>query len=117
VLTPARQRVRLSPTRGPRTLRIDQAGIYQIRGAADGTSELLAANVDAAESDLTPMDASLFDDVVTARAAAAQTVPKTLSPLDYERQQSFWWYLLAAAFVLFLIETLMGNRISTAWRT
>lgn len=115
VITPSRQRVRLSPSAGARTLRIDEAGVYQIRGDADAATQLIAANVDVAESDLSPLDAKLFADVVAPRAQSAVAAAVPLSAGEREQQQSVWWYLLAIAFGLFMTETLVGNRISRVW--
>jgi len=41
-------------------------------------------------------------------AEAILEVPKE----DYEKRQSFWRYLLAAAFLLMVSETLLANRLS-----
>jgi hypothetical protein len=118
VLAPSRERVRISASNKSRTMRIGEAGIYQIRGAGDNAvTQMVAANVDVAESDLTPVDAGLFNDVITARAETPAIATAELLPQDREQRQNFWWYLLLIAFAFLAIETLLANRISTAWRT
>jgi hypothetical protein len=119
VITPARERLRYAPASGARTLRLSEPGIYQIRSTGAGAAtQLIAANVDVAESDLSALDAKLFADAIAPgdqNFAAAAAAP--LLPTDREQQQSVWWYLLFTAFALLAVETLIGNRISTAWRT
>lgn len=119
VITPSRERVRMPPTKGARTLRIAEPGIYQVRGAGSGaTTQLIAANVDVTESDLSPMQVALFKDAIApGQQASASVEVASLSPVDREGQQSIWWYLLLIAFALLAIETAIANRISTAWRT
>jgi hypothetical protein len=119
VITPGRDRVRYAPAERARTLRIAEPGIYQIRSTGAGArTQLIAANVDVVESDMSALDAALFADAIepgSANAGAAGIAP--LLPADREQRQSVWWYLLFIAFALLAIETLIGNRISTAWRT
>ena len=99
-------------------MRIGEAGIYQIRSAGENAvTQMVAANVDVAESDLTPVDAALFTDAIAPRAPTAAVATAELLPQDREQRQNFWWYLLLIAFAFLAIETLLANRISTAWRT
>lgn len=118
VLTPKGERIRIAGSTSARSLRIADAGIYQIRGTGDGAAtQMLAANVDPAESDVTPVGANLFNDAITARSAAGSALPAALQPRDREGRQNLWWYLLLIAFAFLAIETFVGNRISKAWRT
>jgi hypothetical protein len=118
VLTPAGERIRLAASDRSRSLRVAEAGIYQIRGTGDGAvTQTFAANVDPAESDITPVGAEAFQDAITRTAASSNIVTAALRPQDRENQQSLWWYLLLIAFAFLAVETFLGNRISTAWRT
>ncbi|HEY0810016.1 MAG TPA: hypothetical protein VGD49_07625, partial [Longimicrobiales bacterium] len=118
VLAPSRSRVRIPAANTSRTMRVAEAGIYQIRSAGENAvTQMVAANVDVTESDLTPLDAALFKDAIAPRAAAPVIATAELLPQDREQRQNFWWYLLLIAFVFLAIETFLANRISTAWRT
>mgnify|MGYP004231640863 CR=1 FL=1 len=75
----------------------------------------LAVNVDLAESDLTAVDPDELASVVTGRVGGDRdpTAPvREVSAEDLERRQAFWWYLLVAAFCLFVAETVVSNRLS-----
>ena len=118
VLSPSGERTPMPASPKSRTLRIAEPGIYQIRGAGAGaTTVSVAANVDASESDLTPVGAELFQDAVTPRERNVNALPAALQPREREGRQSLWWYLLLIAFAFLAIETFFANRISTAWRT
>lgn len=118
VFSPSGQRIRMAASARSRTLRIAEAGVYQIRGTgANAVTQLVAANVDVSESDVTPIAAQSFQDAVTARAAAHAVQPAALRPQEREGRQSLWWYLLLIAFAFLAVETFLANRISTAWRT
>ncbi len=97
-------------------LRLDEAGFYQLRSmeAGEGRAFILAANLDPAESDLTPIDPAELAGTVGSREAAEGGVTETaaLSDEDRERRQGLWWYLLVVAGALLLAETLVSNRIS-----
>lgn len=118
VLSPSGQRTRAQAGAPARTLRASEAGIYQIRGVGEGAAtQVVAVNVDIAESDITPIGAEAFNDAITTRAQNAAGVPAAVRPQDREQQQRLWWYLLLIAFAFLAIETVFANRISTAWRT
>lgn len=120
VYWPGGQRIRVpaGTTGRSRSVRLSEAGIYQVRGTGEGaTTQLVAVNVDVAESDLTPLNAETFQDAITIRTATEAVLPAALQPHEQERQQNIWWYLLLIAFVFLAIETFWGNRISAAWRT
>ena len=117
VITPSRERIRMRASERTRTLRIAEPGIYQIRAGAGGSTQTLAANVDIAESDFTTVPAQNFKDAIAPGAAGGTANMATVTPLDHEQQQGIWWYLLVIALALLAAETLLGNRISSAWRT
>jgi hypothetical protein len=92
-----------------------EAGFYELEreGAA---AEVVAVNVDTAESDLAAVDPEELQGALTrvGAAPAAAGVAHSLTPQDAERRQSLWWYLLAAAFLLLLAETALSNRMSAS---
>jgi hypothetical protein len=118
VYSPSGQRTRMAAAQQARTLRVAEAGIYQIRATGENAvTQLAAANIDVSESDVTPIGTDIFQDAVTARTQPAAALPAALQPRDRESRQNLWWYLLLIAFAFLAIETFLANRISTAWRT
>jgi hypothetical protein len=116
IATPAGERIRMRAGTA-RTLRLDQAGLYQIRETgAGGTTRIIAANVDARESDPTRISpAEIAAGIVTTpRGATLASAP--LTPFERESGQGFWWYLLLVAFLLLAAETVLSNRVSRVWR-
>ena len=95
-----------------------EQGLYEVHdaNAPDAQPLTLAVNVDLAESDLTAVDPEELASMVTGRAGAGRddaAVPeRVIAPEDLERQQSVWWYLLVAASLLFVSETIVSNRLS-----
>jgi hypothetical protein len=100
---------------------LNEPGFYEIRDAAggnDGPVTEIAVNVDTAESDLTPLDPQELVAAVTGRVggaraqAAADEAP--LRPVDLERRQAIWWYLLLSGIFVLAVETWLSNRLSRA---
>lgn len=115
VLTPSGKRVPLQDE-GADVMQLDEQGFYELRARDNKDVVVVAANVDSAESDLTPMDpkeiaiAALGGDGPS--RAGASGVP--LTPEAQERNQRLWWYLLAAGVVLLGVDTLLSNRLAKA---
>lgn len=104
-------------------LQLDRRGIWEVRppGQRPDHPLALAVNVDVSESDLTQMDVQAFAVSVGGTATASQTGSEAAGPPeatveireeDYEKSQSFWRYLLAAAFLLMVSETMLSNGLS-----
>lgn len=104
-------------------LQLDRRGIWEIRppGQRPDHPLALAVNVDVSESDLAQMDIEAFSASVGSTvsgaevdgdAAAAGGGTVDLREEDVEKSQSFWRYLLAAAFLLMVSETLLSNGLS-----
>jgi hypothetical protein len=108
----------LSP--GEAWVELNEQGFYEIRDAAggDATAVPVAVNVDTAESDLTPLDPQELVAAVTGRARGGdpQTSAESaeLRPVDLERRQALWWYLLVGGVLLLAGETWLSNRLSRA---
>lgn len=100
-------------------VQLDEPGFYEIRDAAGGGGPVteIAVNVDTTESDLTTLDPQELVGAVTGRASSGETAAAeevTLRPVDLERRQSLWWYLLLLGVVLLAAETWLSNRLSRA---
>lgn len=117
-ITPSGRRVTLDDESG--VVALDEQGFYEIRQrpgqSGEAEAAVVASNVDAAESDLTPIDPK---EVVAGAMAggasgpgAASTAPQT--PEAKERTQRIWWYLLLVGLVLLGADTLLSNRLSKA---
>ena len=117
-VSPTGRRVPVNEGQRAGFLALEEQGLYEIHDATttEGRPLTLAVNVDLAESDLTIVDPTELASAVTGRAAgdrASTDAPaRTFSPEDLERRQGLWWYLLAVAFVLFVGETVVSNRLS-----
>src|SRR5262245_43151311 len=115
VLTPSGRRLPLDDE-GTDVLELTEQGFYEIRGDANQADAIVAANVDPAEADLTPMDPR----EITAAAVGSGTesagppagVP--LTPEAREKNQRLWWYLLVAGILLLAADTLLSNRMAKA---
>jgi aerotolerance regulator-like protein/VWA domain-containing protein len=98
-------------------LELTEQGIYEIRSAAATASkpESIAVNLDAAESDLSPMDPRELVAAVTGHASPLSVQPEQTQEMtreEVERRQSLWWYLLLAGVLLLAAETAIANHLS-----
>ncbi|HUH13724.1 MAG TPA: BatA domain-containing protein [Longimicrobiales bacterium] len=99
----------------------ERAGFMEPEDAEEGGPEtspersVVAVNLDRSESDLSALDpAELVTAVAGAEApegGARPSAAAALAPETREKRQSVWWYLLAAAFVLLAVETVLSNRL------
>jgi hypothetical protein len=98
-------------------LELTEQGIYEIRSAAatTGRPEAIAVNLDAAESDLNPMDPRELVAAVTGHASPLNVQPEQPQEMtreEAEKRQSLWWYLLLAGVGLLALETAIANHLS-----
>ncbi len=110
VETPDSRELRL-PRAAP-LLEIGSAGFYQIhRATPAGVDVVLAANVDPAEASPRPLDVERWLEDIRAAAEPVSAAPVLTDrqAAAYERQQRLWFWLLAAALALMLIEALAAN--------
>ena len=120
---PAAQRVLLTPSgrrlplddEGTDVLELTEQGFYEVRGDANQADGVVAANVDPAEADLTPMDPHEITAAAVSGAGSEGTqagVP--LTPEAKEKNQRLWWYLLVVGILLLGADTILSNRMAKA---
>ena len=97
-------------------IQLAEQGFYEIRDtdAADSTPVTVAVNVDLSESNLERVDPQELVAAATGRAAGDRSVTtqRELQPVDLERRQTLWWYLLIGALGFLVSETVVSNRLS-----
>jgi hypothetical protein len=116
VMTPSGERIRIPSTEAG-LLELTEQGIYEVRtGSSTGRPDRIAVNLDAAESDLTPLDPQELVAAVTGHAVQTTTggsaAPVQLSPEEAEKRQGLWWYLLVAGLMLLAAEMAVSNVLS-----
>lgn len=107
VLDPKGERVlSLDEATKAQNIQFTQAGFYDIR-RPNGRNELVAVNADRRESDLTPAapeTLSLWQNTASGNSSGGGELQSEQKPL------SLWWYVMLAALVLAVAESLLGNR-------
>ena len=115
VLTPSGRRLPLDDE-GTDVLELTEQGFYEIRGDANQADAIVAANVDPAEADLTPMDPREITAAAVGAGDGSASGPTgvPLTPEAKEKNQRLWWYLLVAGILLLGADTLLSNRMAKA---
>jgi Aerotolerance regulator N-terminal/von Willebrand factor type A domain len=107
VLDPSGKRaLTLDEAAKAQTLALSSAGYWDVR-RPNGRHDLVAVNPDRRESDLdilSPETLSLWQNT------GQGVVSSTAGSEPQKRQNSFWWYVMAAALVLGVAETWIGNQ-------
>lgn len=88
----------------------DQAGFYEVRGG--GRSDFIAVNVDARESDLTPLSQEAIErwkSLATPAGAAAPPPASGVAVAEPVPLLPVWFWLLLAAALLAFAEPLVAN--------
>ena len=114
VLTPSGQRVPIDDE-GSEVMELTEQGFYELRGRNAQEGVVVAANVDPAEADLTPMDPKEIVAAATGTVGTVEGGPGGGVPLTaeaQERNQRIWWYLLVAGILLLGADTLLSNRLA-----
>ena len=116
VLTPSGRRVPLQDE-GSDVMELTEQGFYELRDRDNRDVVVVAANVDTAEADLTPMDPKEIVVAAVGGGGSAEGGGGTGAPLTpeaEEKNQRLWWYLLVAGALLLGAETLLSNRLAKA---
>jgi len=115
VVTPSGQKLRLPAAQ--RAVELSAPGFYEVRRIEGGTwSRLAAVNFEAAESDLAALDPEELAGSVTRKGDGQATRAAGPAPTteEHEGRQALWRYLLVAAFLFLVGETLLSNRLTGA---
>jgi len=106
VLDPKGERVfSLAQAATAQNIQFTMDGFYDIR-RPNGRNELVAVNADRRESDLTPAAPEtlrLWQNTVSSAEASGQAAVG-------QRPVSLWWYVMLAALLCVVAESLLGNR-------
>jgi hypothetical protein len=102
---------------GAMSIELAEQGFYSVRlaGTGDRRPFAVAVNLDPAESDLSALQAAEFLAAVTTRpaGAAGQALEQVqVTPVDVEKRQSVWWFLVVTALGILLVESVLANRMS-----
>jgi hypothetical protein len=100
---------------GSEVMELMEQGFYELRDQENRPVAVVAANVDPAEADLTPMDPKEIQVAAVGAPAGADGAQAAGVPLTAEAQeknQRLWWYLLLAGILLLGTDTLLSNRMA-----
>ena len=117
VMSPSGSRIAVDVGERAGFIDLDEQGFYEVHDASAAETDplTLAVNVDLAESDLSAVDPEELSSALTGRVGgerADAAPPREVGAADLERRQAIWWYLLVAAFLLLVAETVVSNRLS-----
>jgi len=92
---------------------LEEPGLYQT--TVHNFTNLVAANVDPAESDLRKVEpqrilSSIKTKMVETRASGRPLETTMDQHLAWEGRQRLWWFLLLLALTILLVESLVANR-------
>ena len=113
-VTPSGRRVPLQDE-GSDVMELTEQGFYELRDDEGKQVDVVAANVDPAEADLTPMDPKEIQVAAVGAPAGSEGGPAAgvpLTPEAQEKNQRLWWYLLVAGILLLGADTLLSNRMA-----
>lgn len=100
---------------GAPSVALAEQGFYSVRlsGVSDRRPYAVAVNMDPAESDLASLPPADFLAGITGRTAVGAPgqsldAPE-LTPVEMEKRQSTWWFLLVAGLLALLAEAILSN--------
>ncbi len=113
VVSPGGQQTTLGGEGAP-AVELAEQGFYSVRlpGTGDRRPFTVAVNLDPAESDLTalpPTDISGAVGTASTTTAGQSFDRPAPTPVDLEKRQSLWWFLLVAGLSLLLVEAVLSN--------
>jgi hypothetical protein len=96
-----------------RPVELAQPGFYQLQSDNRETIRLVAVNVDRAESDFNAWDPDELKAAITSHDTLASVASsETWTDAEREGRQRVWWFLLAGAALVLLVEVVLANRMS-----
>jgi hypothetical protein len=118
VISPSGSQVTLGQG-GAASVELTEQGFYTVRLSGSGNRRpyAVAVNLDPAESDLSALPATEFLASITHRDAVTEAggqplEPALLTPVEMEKQQSIWWFLLVIGLLALFAESVLSNRQS-----
>ncbi len=113
-----RRGLSLQESASARSYPLSRTGFYALR-LANGRQDLVAANPDRRESDLTPIPADVLalwrggssgtGLAAATRAAATEPASAVAAPPSGAMRNSLWWYAILLLLVLALAESAVGS--------
>ena len=98
----------LSEATKAQNIQFEQAGIWEIR-RPNGRNELVAANADRRESDMTPIPQETLN--LWQNTTAGPAGPSGAGPAQTDQKPlSLWWYVMLIVLLLSLAESVLGNQ-------
>jgi hypothetical protein len=116
-VSPSGSQVTLGPT-GAKSIDLSEQGFYSVRlsGSGDRRPYAVAVNLEPAESDLSALMPTEFLAAATNSSAAVRGGQSLDSPeatpVDVEKKQAIWWFLLVAGLLALFGESVLSNRQS-----
>jgi hypothetical protein len=104
-----RRPLSLSEARTAQSLRLDQAGFYQIH-FANGQDAVIGVNPDRRESDLAPIPDDVLELWSGSSSNAANGAASATAPQEAKQPVSLWWYVMLLAFLTAMAETAFASR-------
>jgi hypothetical protein len=116
LVSPANEQITIGEGGVP-SVPLAEQGFYSVRlpGQGDRRPYAVAVNIDPAESDLSSLPPAEFLASATGQGAVAQgqSLEKPeITPVDIEKRQSIWWFLLVGGLAALLAEAVVSNRLS-----
>lgn len=109
VVDPAGRRpLSLTEARTAQTLRVSQAGFYQVR-FANGSDAVIGVNPDRRESDLTPMADDVQQLWSGSNAPSQSQLTATQAVEPKTKELSLWWYVMLLACAVALAEVALSS--------
>jgi hypothetical protein len=99
---------------GAAAVELAEQGFYSVRlpGTGDRRPFTVAVNLDPAESDLTSLPPTDITGTIGTASATSAGQPfdrPAPTPVDLEKRQSLWWFLLVTGLALLLVEAVLSN--------
>jgi hypothetical protein len=114
-VAPGGKRVLVGGEGNPGALEVTESGVWEVRpsGSPGAQPAYVAANVDPAELDFATFDVLRLTNALAPASPPEQTEDAQLTLTEREQRQSLWWYVLAVAVIILMVEGVLARRAST----